>query len=279
MAPTLSTSGDRGRIITAAEIAGMRASEVEYAGGTAEPVHRHAHAYLILTLDGAIHAESGPHAARCEPRSVRIVQPDAPHRNAYLGSRVRSWLLELDDARFGRLSPYLAPGAGVARFVPGDPVAALVMRMYLEFARRGPGWELAFEALTLELFATLARHQAGAAEAPAWLERARTLLCQHSAERVTIAAIARQVGVHPVYLARRFRQQYGVTPNAYLRGVRLESARTALAGSRLGLGAIALRAGFSDQSQFTAHFRRHYGVTPAQYRRTLRPGGERDPQV
>jgi len=36
-----------------------------------------------------------------------------------------------------------------------------------------------------------------------------------------------------------------------------------------GISAIALRAGFADQSHFTRTFKRHTGLTPQAYRRTF----------
>ena len=49
------------------------------------------------------------------------------------------------------------------------------------------------------------------------------------------------------------------------RGIRL-SFSNVYGMSDLSLAEVALRAGFSDQSQFSRHFKRLVGVTPGQFR-------------
>ena len=105
--------------------------------------------------------------------------------------------------------------------------------------------------------------------APAWLQQARALVEAHFAEPLTLAAVARRVGVHPVHLARTFRRVHQTTFAAYVRHVRIEFARRELAASIAPLGDIAAAAGFCDQSHFSRLFKRYTGLTPAEYRLAL----------
>src|SRR5205085_10888531 len=60
-----------------------------------------------------------------------------------------------------------------------------------------------------------------------WARRVRERINAEFSESVRIAAIAREEGVHPVYLARSFRQHYGCTISSYLqRRRRVEVLRT-----------------------------------------------------
>jgi transcriptional regulator GlxA family with amidase domain len=59
-------------------------------------------------------------------------------------------------------------------------------------------------------------------------------------------------------------------PGRYLAEIRLGHARDRLSGSRDPIAAIALDAGFSEQSAFSRAFRRRYGESPAAYRRENR---------
>jgi AraC-like DNA-binding protein len=81
--------------------------------------------------------------------------------------------------------------------------------------------------------------------------------------------LAKAVGVNKFTLLKRFREAVGTTPYAYLRLLRLATARDRLAAG--GAPAeVAFETGFSDQSHLGRDFRRAYGVTPAAYARQAR---------
>ena len=81
-----------------------------------------------------------------------------------------------------------------------------------------------------------------------------------------VAEFARAAGVHPVHLARVFRQYLGCTPGDYLRRPRLERAAVLLRETPRPLSDVALSCGFADQSHLANAFKRHTGVTPGAYR-------------
>lgn len=65
---------------------------------------------------------------------------------------------------------------------------------------------------------------------------------------------------------RRFRSEFRVSPQEYLRRLRMQMACRALAYTRDTLAEIASACGFADQSHFTREFRRRMRVTPRAYR-------------
>jgi len=69
------------------------------------------------------------------------------------------------------------------------------------------------------------------------------------------------------HLAKVFRAHEGVTPSEFVRVQRVEWARRQLLRSVDSLAAIALEAGFADQSHFTRCFRRVTGISPGRYRK------------
>ena len=101
----------------------------------------------------------------------------------------------------------------------------------------------------------------------AWLEAARDLIHADLTARLSLAALAGAVGVHPITLARGFRSSYGCSVGTYVRRLRVELAGRWLTDTDLPLAEIALAAGFCDQSHFSNLFRRIIGVTPSHYRR------------
>jgi AraC family transcriptional regulator len=83
-----------------------------------------------------------------------------------------------------------------------------------------------------------------------------------------MAAVARLSVYH---FARQFKAATGLPPHQFVILRRVERAKELLqAGADLSLAEVALRAGFSDQSQFARHFKRLVGVTPGQFRTPAR---------
>jgi AraC family transcriptional regulator len=90
---------------------------------------------------------------------------------------------------------------------------------------------------------------------------------QHLGGDLTLATMAAEVELSPLYLARAFRAAVGQSPHRYVVGRRIELARRLLSDTTMPIADIALAAGFSSQSHLSAWFRRLVGVSPAAYRR------------
>jgi AraC-like DNA-binding protein len=65
---------------------------------------------------------------------------------------------------------------------------------------------------------------------------------------------------------RQFLASFHLTPQKYLRKLRLRIASRTLIYTNQSLSELALSCGFADQSHFTREFRRQFGRTPRQYR-------------
>ena len=65
---------------------------------------------------------------------------------------------------------------------------------------------------------------------------------------------------------RQFLASFHLTPQKYLRKLRLRTASRALIYTNESLSELALNCGFADQSHFTREFRRQFGRTPREYR-------------
>jgi AraC-like DNA-binding protein len=91
-------------------------------------------------------------------------------------------------------------------------------------------------------------------------------LREHYRAAVTNRHLARLVHMSVRSFERKFRQTFHVTPQAYLRKLRLRVASRALVYGGQALADVAAACGFADQSHFTRAFRRHFGLTPRAYR-------------
>lgn len=65
---------------------------------------------------------------------------------------------------------------------------------------------------------------------------------------------------------RQFSAAFHLTPQKFLRKLRLRIASRALMDTDESLSEIALKCGFADQSHFSREFRRQFGRTPRDYR-------------
>ena len=100
-----------------------------------------------------------------------------------------------------------------------------------------------------------------------------TYLRTHYSEPVSIRQLTGVAGgMSEVHLIRRFRQQVGMPPYAYLTYRRVEEAKRRLQQHQPTAQA-ALEAGFADQSHLTRQFKKMIGITPGVYRRLYTSSG------
>lgn len=97
------------------------------------------------------------------------------------------------------------------------------------------------------------------------LERAAEYIREHCTQALKLEDICMAAELSASYLIRAFKQQYGMTPHAYLVNRRIQFARQQLRQGRL-IADVALDAGFADQAHFQRVFKQHLAATPGQYR-------------
>lgn len=94
---------------------------------------------------------------------------------------------------------------------------------------------------------------------------ARDYIIEHCAEPLSIAGISELVGLSQYHLIRSFRQRFGLTPHAFQLAQRVCRGRKMLADG-MGISAVAINTGFSDQSHFHRNFKKMVAVTPKRYK-------------
>ncbi|MEV5648948.1 helix-turn-helix domain-containing protein [Nocardia sp. NPDC052254] len=87
---------------------------------------------------------------------------------------------------------------------------------------------------------------------------------------LSVAEMAAQINVSPRTLARRFTDQLGVGPGAWLLSRRVARARVLLEDTDLPVDTIAVRVGLGSPVNLRRRFRDQVGTTPGAYRRTFR---------
>ncbi len=92
-------------------------------------------------------------------------------------------------------------------------------------------------------------------------------LLRHLNQPLRLGQVAAHAQLSEEYLARLFKQVTGQTVFEYVRQMRLEQAKTYLAGSDRNVSEIAHLTGFGSLPVFSRNFKREVGLSPTEYRR------------
>lgn len=197
---------------------------------------------------------------------------------------LRNYAMASLDEVVGRRDEELSPAHLAAQFREGDEavLAGLAVRNRLE--RIGRYDHTATWCLTTKLPVRDRRGRALGTVGitrplePAEIERRGdlrlgaviALMTRHLHGTVENRRLARAAGMSVRAFERAFAAEYGMSPQRYLRRLRLQAASRLLVSTREGLAEIAASCGFADQSHFTREFRRLTGTTPGRYRERYR---------
>ncbi|HEY6317077.1 MAG TPA: GlxA family transcriptional regulator [Acidimicrobiia bacterium] len=136
----------------------------------------------------------------------------------------------------------------------GPDLAHAVAAWLVVFARR-PGGQAQFSAQL--------RAQAARTPALAGLQR---WLPDHLDEALTVETLAARAAMSPRTFARRFAQETGSTPAAFVEELRVERARELLETTDLTVAAVAARVGLRTPETLHRAFQRRVATTPDRYR-------------
>ncbi len=90
----------------------------------------------------------------------------------------------------------------------------------------------------------------------------------HSAP--TVSSIAKHFGLCEATVIRRFKKEFGTTPNEYIKTQRLNMAESMLRSTNYSISQIANLMNYCSQNYFSGEFKAAFGVNPTQYREKFR---------
>ena len=134
-----------------------------------------------------------------------------------------------------------------------------------------------YESL-VRLLAIFAEHLAACSQAlvlhrdckdsPA-MTRARSYIEDHSADDLSLAAVARVVNMSATYFSEKFKEATGMNFVECVARTRVEKARNLLQNPNLRISEIAFEVGFRSLSQFNRAFKQIAGESPSEHRRKI----------
>jgi len=242
-----------------------------------------AHTQLVFPYRGAYVRHLGSDDAVAEANQVLFFNAAETYRVSHpIPGGDASVTVAIGDALLRELAPRaLLHDRGPAAFRPHrlriDARTQALMAVLRHGLRERAAEALEAESLALTLvqraLGPRTTHAPGASAGRRKLvDRAKLVLASDLARRWTLAAIAADVRVSPVYLTQVFQQVEGMPLYRYHLRLRLARALDLLPQYD-DLTALGLDLGFSSHSHFTAAFRAAYGRTPSAFRLAASSGG------
>lgn len=232
-----------------AHTAGMDAAFHLRRYGEATGLDRHGYAQWVLPLQGELQFELDGQGGRLDLLQGAFVAAGEAHDqmargpNGFIIVDCPHGLLDDDTQQHLRRQRWLHLPAGMRRtlatVVPGQALPRMLPQLLQTFAPAGSGARLQALCAAVQV---------------------------EPGQPWPVARMAAHVGVSGSRLHALFVREFGLSPQAWLSALRLRWAKHQLRTTRAPVSAIALAAGYSEQSALTRALRREQGLTPAAWR-------------
>ena len=112
-------------------------------------------------------------------------------------------------------------------------------------------------------------HRGNSSNAPKKMDISlvKSFLDEHYGEKLSLESVASHFFIDKHYLARLFKEQYGVTLVTYLQQVRITHAKRMLRFTDKSIEEIGLECGIGELNYFSRVFKKLEGVSPSEFRR------------
>lgn len=233
------------------------------------PWHYHENAYFFFNINGHFNEITKKEALDIVPGSLLFHHSQEPHYNKNITSEIDFFHVELSQSWFKRydLNPSLIEGSLQLK---NPSLKAIFNKLYVETSIKDSATKIAIDSLVLQAFAEIIRFKSNlSAQKPAWASKIIEIINDEKQRNLTLNGLANEVGLHPVYLSRKFSEYFKINIGEYIREKKLEQATILLQTKNMNNVEIAYECGFADESHFLRLFKAKFGITPSQYKRII----------
>lgn len=246
--------------------------------------HSHSELSLGLVLQGATcltlgvktSDQKGMEKVRVNQDDLVLIEPGQVHACNPIDGQARSYHMLYVDGDWCRAQLEALYGIPVESFrcdqrllqqsALNAQIIQLVEALHegnLEQARQQ------FEALMFEvLSAYCSPLEAENARLDTLSQQLRQRVLRSLAEPPSLQTLAAELSCSQETLIRRFRQDFAITPKAFIHNARIARSKVLL-GQGMEIAEVAAELGFADQSQFHKAFVNYTASTPRQYQQAL----------
>ena len=164
------------------------------------------------------------------------------------------------QAGLSAASPYLDPDIA-------QRVTELLRQLYVTNRESDAGAEWRRKGILLNVVGEILRKTAAKAVGSVYVERALGVMESRYGEGLSIAEIAREIGLERSYFSTLFHRETGHSPKEALTNLRLRRAAELLRDTELPIAEVASVCGFPPES-FSRVFRAKKGMAPLAFRRS-----------
>ena len=153
-------------------------------------------------------------------------------------------------------------------FLPKDPepIARLFREILSCWCKKEPGYLYKCSALLHEILGECYLQNYVAPSAHSKIQPSVDHLLQHYKESdLSIKELADKSFMSEVYFRKLFKEEYGVSPQKYIIGLRIQNAVGLIGAGYYSLKEVADLSGYNDYKYFSVEFKKIMGVSPSEY--------------
>lgn len=171
----------------------------------------------------------------------------------------------------GALSEELIDGSGFDKSpIVYSPGSAFIFKNMISADKLSQSAEIYLCGLIFELFARLKEeNNVDTCAAQVYARRAENYIQSNYMYDISVAGIAKMLGIDRRYLYRIFVEHIGTSPQKYLLKYRLGKAAELLSQYDCIVSEAARSCGYKDAFNFSKMFKKEYGVSPSEYKKRL----------
>jgi AraC family transcriptional regulator len=240
-------------------------TDVAHSCGCTLPEHGHERAYISLLVSGSYRESIQGKEFFYRPMDAVFHPLGALHSDTVGNAGARFICMELlpQEDEWGSNSREWRPYS-----LPAD-LSLLMIRLYRHL-RQDSLCPTIIESSVVEfLGAALPNERREERRVPRWMPHCIDYIEANYATSITVRALAVELNVHPVHVAREFRRRFGETIGEYVNKTRLRAACNQLLTGVDRLADVAATNGFYDQSHFVRVFKAQLACVPSEFRRLV----------